>query len=239
MAQKRRVLVADDDRVTRQLMVDTLNNAGYQLVAAGDGAEAVSLFQRQKSDIVILDIVMPTMDGFTACQRIREISTVPIVMLTVRGKTDDVVKGLESGADEYLVKPIQPRELVARVNAIIRRTAGFTNGKAPVLRVNGLEIDPQRRRVLVNGAEAKLSPTEFELLYWLASNPGTIFDRQALFRKVWGSEYLGNTNLIDVCVRRLRQKIEPTPASPKYIRTVRGVGYGFSEDETDGDEDLA
>jgi len=142
-----------------------------------------------------------------------------------------VVRGLDCGADHYLVKPVKPRELVARINAIMRRAEGLLKEPgAPVLRASGLEIDPQRRRVLVEGREATLSPTEFELLYFLASNPGRVFERQVLFRRVWGSEYLGNTNLIDVCVRRLRQKIEPNPAKPRFVLTVRGVGYRFTEE---------
>lgn len=231
MAGKRRILVADDDRLTRQVLTDALENAGYQVFNCADGLEAVSLFQRYKADLVILDVLMPKQDGFVACRRIRELSPVPIVLLTVRGSEEDVVRGLDCGADHYLVKPVKPRELVARINAIMRRAEGILKEPgAPVLRASGLEIDPQRRRVLVEGREATLSPTEFELLYFLASNPGTVFERQVLFRRVWGSEYLGNTNLIDVCVRRLRQKIEPDPAEPRFVLTVRGVGYRFTEE---------
>lgn len=233
--QKRKILVADDDRLTRQVIVDTLRRADYVVYDCADGVEALQAFQRQHPDLVLLDIMMPRLDGFSVCRRLREQSQVPIVMLTVRGATDDVVRGLEAGADDYLIKGMHPRELVARINAIVRRSIdGFRGPGAPVVRVAGVEIDPQRRRVLVEGREARLSPTEFELLYFLASHPGEVFDRQTLFRRVWGSEWLGNTNLIDVCVRRLRQKIEPDPAAPRYIRTVRGVGYGFVEDTPAG-----
>ncbi|MBI2322315.1 MAG: response regulator transcription factor [Chloroflexi bacterium] len=231
--QKRKILVADDDRLTRQVIVDTLRRADYVVFDCVDGLDAVQTFQRQHPDLVLLDIMMPRLDGFSVCRKIREQSQVPIVMLTVRGATDDVVRGLEAGADDYLVKGMHPRELVARINALVRRNVdGFRGTGAPVVKVAGVEIDPQRRRVLVEGNEARLSPTEFGLLYFLASRPGEVFDRQLLFRRVWGSEWLGNTNLIDVCVRRLRQKIEPDPAEPHYIRTVRGVGYGFTDDAT-------
>lgn len=236
--QKRKILVADDDRLTRQVLVDTLRRADYVVYDCVDGLEALQTFQRQHPDLVLLDIMMPKLDGFSVCRRIREQSQVPIIVLTVRGATDDVVRGLEAGADDYLVKGMHPRELVARINAFVRRNIdGFRGPGAPVIKVAGLEIDPQRRRVLVEGREARLSPTEFELLYFLASHPGQIFDRQVLFRRVWGSEWLGNTNLIDVCVRRLRQRIEPAPAAPSYIRTVRGVGYGFTEEPSAGGED--
>jgi len=179
---------------------------------------------------VLLDVMMPYVDGFEACQRIRAQSDIPIVILTSRDGTDDVVHGFELGADEYITKPFKMAELLARVDAILRRVDGYKSRRAPpVVRVGPLEIDEPRHRVTVRGGEVNLTPMEFELLYFLAANAGQVFDRETLFKEVWGYEYVGETNLVDVCVRRLREKVEELPSRPRLIVTVRGVGYKLSD----------
>jgi len=180
--------------------------------------------------VVMLDVMMPYVDGFEACQRIREQSDVPIVILTSRNGTDDIVHGFELGADDYITKPFKTAELLARIESILRRVDGYKSRRAPpVVRVGPLEIDEPRHRVSVRGSEVNLTPMEFELLYFLAANAGQVFDRETLFREVWGYEYVGETNLVDVCVRRLREKVEEAPSRPRLIATVRGVGYKLSE----------
>ncbi|RRR72889.1 MAG: DNA-binding response regulator [Candidatus Viridilinea halotolerans] len=226
----RRILVADDDPSIATLIQLTLNDPRYEVVAAAHGLEALTLFGKQSFDMVILDVMMPYVDGFDACQRIREQSDVPIVILTSRDGTDDVVHGFELGADDYITKPFRTAELLARVESILRRVEGYTSRRAPpVVRVGPIEIDEPRHRVTVRGQEVNLTPMEFELLYFLAANASQVFDRETLFREVWGYEYVGETNLVDVCVRRLREKIEETPSRPRLIVTIRGVGYKLSE----------
>jgi DNA-binding response OmpR family regulator len=226
----RRILIADDDPAIGQLIQVTLKDPRYELTSVTNGLEALRAFDRQPFDVVILDVMMPYVDGFEACQRIREKSDVPIVILTSRDGTDDIVHGFELGADEYITKPFKTAELIARVEAILRRVEGYKSRRAPpVVRVGPLEIDEPRHRVTVRGSEVNLTPMEFELLYFLAANAGQVFDRETLFREVWGYEYVGETNLVDVCVRRLREKVEEMPSRPRLIVTVRGVGYKLSE----------
>ncbi len=226
----RRILVADDDPSIAALIQITLKDPRYELTAAANGLEALQAFEKQPFDVVILDVMMPYVDGFEACQRIREKSDVPIVILTSRDGTDDVVHGFELGADDYITKPFKTVELIARVEAILRRVEGYKVRRAPpVVRVGPLVIDEPRHRVTVRTGEINLTPMEFELLYFLAANAGQVFDRETLFREVWGYEYVGETNLVDVCVRRLREKVEEVPSRPLIIVTVRGVGYKLAE----------
>ncbi len=231
MSERRRILVADDDPKIGRLLQATLEEAGelsFEVVAVRDGLEAVRRFRKEPFDLVILDVMMPYVDGFAACRTIREESDVPIIILTAREGTDDVLQGFELGADDYVTKPFRVAELRARTLAILRRVEGgrFRRPSQPA-RVGDLEVDPRRHRVTVRGEEVQLTPMEFELLYFLASHPGEVFDRETLFREVWGRayEYTRETNLIDVCVRRLREKIEREPSAPQYLLTVRGVGY--------------
>jgi DNA-binding response OmpR family regulator len=226
----RKILVADDDPSIAALIQITLSGPRYDLTAVTNGLEALKAFEKQPFDVVILDVMMPYVDGFEACQKIRERSDVPIVILTSRDGTDDIVHGFELGADDYITKPFRTAELIARVEAIMRRVEGYKSRRAPpVVRVGELEIDEPRHRVSVRGQEVNLTPMEFELLYFLAANAGQVFDRETLFREVWGYEYVGETNLVDVCVRRLREKVELVPSRPRIIVTVRGVGYKLSE----------
>ena len=226
----RRILVADDDPSIANLIQITLKDPRYELVAAKNGLEALKAFETTKFDVVILDVMMPYVDGFEACQRIRERSDVPIVMLTSRDGTDDIVHGFELGADDYITKPFKTVELMARVESILRRVEGYKHRAAPpIVRIGELEIDEPRHRVVVRGSDVNLTPMEFELLYFLAANAGQVFDRETLFREVWGYDYVGETNLVDVCVRRLREKVEIEPSHPRLILTVRGVGYKLTD----------
>ncbi|NJM05390.1 response regulator transcription factor [Candidatus Gracilibacteria bacterium] len=229
-AAPRRILVADDDPSIATLIQITLKDSRYEVVATTNGLEALKAFDSAKFDMVILDVMMPYIDGFEATERIRAQSDVPIVILTSRDGTDDIVHGFELGADEYITKPFKTVELLARVEAILRRVEGYKNRRAPpIVRVGELEIDEPRHRVSVRGKEVNLTPMEFELLYFLAANAGQVFDRETLFREVWGYEYVGETNLVDVCVRRLREKVEIEASRPKIILTVRGVGYKLTD----------
>jgi len=225
----RRVLVAEDEAPIAKL-IETALRPRYELVVVTNGLDALKAFEQQPFELVLLDVMMPYVDGFEACQRIRAQSDIPIVILTSRDGTDDVVHGFELGADEYITKPFKMAELLARVDAILRRVDGYKSRRAPpVVRVGPLEIDEPRHRVTVRGGEVNLTPMEFELLYFLAANAGQVFDRETLFKEVWGYEYVGETNLVDVCVRRLREKVEELPSRPRLIVTVRGVGYKLSD----------
>lgn len=230
--ERRRILIADDDpnvpRLLEAGLTDPSSNSIYEVVAVPNGLEAVKRLQEGAFDLVILDVMMPYIDGFTACRKIREESDVPIIILTCRDGTEDVLQGFNLGADDYVTKPFRIGELCARVEAILRRTGrGSQQRHRQAARVGALVIDPRRHRVAIGGREVSLTPMEFELLYFLATHPGEVFDRATLFRQVWGREYEygRETNLIDVCVRRLREKIESNPSQPAYLITVRGVGY--------------
>lgn len=226
----RRILVADDDPAIVTLIVTTLDNPRYELVTVSNGLEAIAAFEASSFDAVILDVMMPFADGFQVCRHIRERSDVPILILTARSGTEDVVHGFELGADDYIPKPFKTAELIARMEAILRRVEGYQNRRAPpIVELGELHIDMPRHRVLVRGTEVNLTPMEFELLYFLAANVGQVFDRETLYREVWGYDHVGETNLVDVCVRRLREKVEAEPSRPTLIMTVRGVGYKFAE----------
>ncbi|WP_029215428.1 response regulator [Kallotenue papyrolyticum] len=228
--QRRRILVADDDPSIAQLVKTALRDPRYEVTAVVNGLQAINQFRQTTFDLVILDVMMPYVDGFEACKRIRDTSDVPIIILTSRDGTDDVVHGFELGADDYITKPFKIAELLARVEAILRRVEGRHERLAPpVLDVGEIHIDKPRHLVTLGGRPIALTPMEFELLYFLAANAGQVFDRETLFREVWGYEYVGETNLVDVCVRRLREKIEDEPSKPRRIVTVRGVGYKLAD----------
>jgi DNA-binding response OmpR family regulator len=235
MSQK--ILIIEDEEGIIHLLNLYLKDAGYNVVVARDGADGLALHAREKPDLVILDIMLPAIDGFEVCRRIRAWSKTPILILTARSDEDDRVNGLELGADDYLVKPFSPRELVSRVRAILRRTGsqeeterpmtpGARNEKKTLLSFPGLTIDLAARRVEVNGKEAALTPTEFDLLALLAQSPDRVFTREMLMNKVWGYDYLGDGHTIDVHISSLRKKVENDPAQ-RYIKTVWRVGYRF------------
>lgn len=235
MSQK--ILVIEDEEGIIHLLNLYLRDAGYLVVAARDGADGLALHAREHPDLVILDIMLPALDGFEVCRRIRSWSHTPILMLTARGDEDDRIQGLELGADDYLVKPFSPRELVSRVRAILRRV-GSTQGaqnQAPVsqpaaekavLGFPGLTVDILSRRVEVNGAEVMVTPTEFDILALLAQSPGRVFTREVLMNKIWGYDYYGDGHIIDVHISALRKKIE-SGSDYRYIKTVWRVGYKF------------
>ncbi|HEU5379624.1 MAG TPA: response regulator transcription factor [Ktedonobacteraceae bacterium] len=234
MSQK--ILVIEDEEGIIHLLNLYLRDAGYGVVVARDGADGLAMHARERPDLVILDIMLPALDGFEVCRRIRSWSQTPILMLTARGDEDDRIQGLEIGADDYLVKPFSPRELVSRVRAILRRVAGQENANARsgqqlaqekgVLSFPGLSVDILARRVEVRGAEVMVTPTEFDLLALLAQAPGRVFTREVLMNKIWGYDYYGDGHIIDVHISALRKKIE-TSSDYRYIKTVWRVGYKF------------
>jgi DNA-binding response OmpR family regulator len=233
MAQK--ILIIEDEEGIVHLLNLYLRDAGYDVVIARDGADGLALHAREHPDLVILDIMLPALDGFEVCRRIRAWSQTPILMLTARGDEEDRIAGLELGADDYLVKPFSPRELVSRVRAILRRTGGQEGGElrnAPVatakevLHFLSLTVDLAGRRVEVNSSEVALTPTEFDLLALLAKSPERVFTREMLMNKIWGYDYYGDGHIIDVHISALRKKIEAN-SEYRYIKTVWRVGYKF------------
>jgi len=219
------VLLVEDDPIISEGTELLLERAGLRVWAADDGAKAVEVFGQHRFDAVVLDILLPTLDGLEVCRRIRRVSQVPIVMLSARSETVDVVSGLELGADDYVTKPFHGPELVARVRAALRRARA--DERPCVVRIHDLEIDSAAFRVLQYGVELTLSATEFRLLLELARNPDRVLTRDLLLERVWGYDYLGDSRLVDMAVKRLRHKLGDDPAAPRYIATVRGVGYRF------------
>jgi DNA-binding response OmpR family regulator len=218
-----RILAVEDDERIRTAVRMALEDEGWEVDEAASGEDAIELFGQTPSDVVLIDLMLPGMDGFELCRSIRRQSDVPIVMVTARTDTHDVVAGLEAGADDYVTKPFQPKELSARIRALLRR-ARPTPGSAH-LRFGDLEVIPAEGVVRRDGDEVHLTKTEFRLLCELASTPGRVFSREQLLERVWGYDYFGDGRLVDVHVRRLRTKIEADPANPRHVVTVRGLGY--------------
>ena len=223
------ILVVDDEDVVRDVVVRYLEHEGMKTVQAADGEEARRIVELNPPDLVILDVMVPKVNGLDLCGWIRERSDIPVILLTARGEESDRITGLELGADDYVVKPFSPRELVIRVKAILRRTGSGQRRSPEILEVVGLTIDGQSRRVHREGSEVTLTATEFDLLYCLASHPQTVFSREQLMAQVWGYEAAldAGTSTVTVHVRRLREKIEDDPSDPLIIITIWGVGYRF------------
>ncbi len=223
------ILVVEDDPVALRVTQDVLEAAGYRTVGAQNGREGLRRLYEARPDLVILDIILPDMDGWEVCRRIREITSVPIIFVTSRGRTEDRVKGLRMGADDYLVKPFAPAELEARVEAVLRRARLAPAKKPSLLRfANGeLVIDTQARRVVVRGQEVSLTPTEYRLLLFLAEHAGEVLAIETIGAEVWPDEKASSSENIRWHVWRLRQKIEADPEKPAFILTARGVGYQF------------
>lgn len=226
---KIRVLVTDDEpRYIRAIQVN-LEASGYEVITARDGLEAVDLAARAKPDLIILDIRMPKMDGYQACQYIREFSAVPIIMLTALAENADKVKGLDAGADDYVTKPFSADELLARVRAVLRRVELAGQPETPAtFQTGNIMIDFSQRRVFLDDQEIELTPTEYRLLYELVKQPGRILVPEFLLEEVWGVGYEGENRLLWQAIHRLRQKIERDPRNPEYIQTKPGLGYVFN-----------
>ena len=222
------ILVVDDETPIVDMLRFNLQKAGYKVIAAYDGMAALDLAVAKKPDLILLDVMLPKMDGFEACRKIRETSDVPILMLTAREEEIDKVFGLESGADDYITKPFSVRELMARIKANLRRGSG-EGGDDSVITIDTLEINSSLYEVKKDGVNIELTLREFELLKFLATQPGHTFTREQLLQKVWGYDYFGDVRTVDVTVRRLREKIEDNPAAPERIMTRRGVGYYYSK----------
>jgi two-component system, OmpR family, response regulator MtrA len=221
------VLLVEDDPSIREIATLGLEQAGFRVSATGDGRDALLRFKEGAFDLVVLDVMLPSLDGLEVCREIRRESQMPIVMLSARSELHDVVVGLELGADDYVTKPFELPELVARIKAVLRRsTAGPADGS---ISAGGLEIDPAAFSVRKGGEDVALTATEFRLLLELARRPKQVFTRELLLELVWNYDYLGDSRLVDVAVQRLRGKIEDDPAQPKLIQTVRGVGYRFGQ----------
>jgi DNA-binding response OmpR family regulator len=234
VSKKANILVVDDEPHVQKLVKANLETSGYRVLIAADGEQAVQAVDSEMPDLVILDLMLPKMDGYTVCQRIREFSVVPIIMLTARSAPVDLVHGFEVGADDYLTKPFSVTELLMRVQAVLRRSKwpeeilshqSFTTGP--------IEIHFAQHRVLAQGDEVKLTPTEYRLLVYLASNANRVISHRELLRAVWGPEYGEETEYLRVYVRYLRQKLEPVPSEPRYLLTQPGAGYMLYQPDED------
>jgi DNA-binding response OmpR family regulator len=225
------ILLVDDEESLQKLLTFPLARDGFRVVPAHDGEEALDRFAQERVDLVVLDVMLPKLDGLEVCRRLRATSSVPILMLTARDDELDKVLGLELGADDYMTKPFSVREFRSRVRALLRRASAPRHepGAEEVIEADGLKIDPGRRRVDVRGNEVTLTYVEFEILRAMAERPGRVFTRQALLERLWGDSDYRDPRTIDVHVRHLREKLEQDPRRPEYIFTVRGVGYRFRD----------
>jgi two-component system, OmpR family, alkaline phosphatase synthesis response regulator PhoP len=230
-----KILVVEDDENLRRLVAAYLEREGYEISQAADGAAALAMAEEGQPHLVVLDLMLPKLGGLEVARAIRAKRATPILMLTARGSETDILEGFEAGADDYLVKPFSPKVLVARVQAILRRTGSGLAGSATDAIDHGrISIDFRAHLVRVGGRDIDLTATEFDLLRVLAEHPGWVYSREELLEAVWGYSYLGESRLVDVHVANLRKKIEDDPANPQFVRTVRGVGYRFEPAGTDG-----
>lgn len=219
-----RILVVEDDERIRAALRLALEDEGYDVQEAPSGEGALRSFEQRPADVVLIDVMLPGMDGFEVCRSLRRTNDVPIIMVTARADTHDVVAGLEAGADDYITKPFVPKELSARIRAALRRVRAGADGPGSLV-FGELEVRPQEGVVRRRGEDVHLTKTEFRLLCELASSPGRVFSREMLLERVWGYDYFGDARLVDVHVRRLRTKIEDDPAEPRHVVTARGLGY--------------
>jgi two-component system KDP operon response regulator KdpE len=225
---RRRILVVDDEERMVRFIRLNLEHDGFQVSEAFNGKQAVQRLRDVNPDLILLDVMMPDLDGFEVLEMVREISNVPVIMLTAKGEEDDRVRGLEKGADDYVTKPFSPRELVSRVRAVLRRTEGATGSMHGLIEVDErLKIDFDRREVWLEGKIVKLRPTEYRLLFHLVQNAGWVVSHDQLLAKVWGYEYRDEPHYVRLYINYLRQKLEKDASNPKYILTERGVGYRF------------
>jgi DNA-binding response OmpR family regulator len=233
-AKKTTILVVDDDVQLLKIVTHNLEAEGYQVLGVRDGVQALEAIERQAPDLILLDVMLPGMDGFQVLQQVRAFSAVPIIMLTARGRGQDKVKGLDLGADYYLTKPFRVDELLARVRAVLRRTQFTPNGHAHSLgtttTIGELSIDYARHRVTKAGREVALTPTEYRILAYLAQNAGRVVTQDLLLEHVWGPEYVGEGHMLRVNITRLRRKLESDPSHPRNLLTRPGIGYFLVED---------
>ena len=227
MSVKTKVLLVDDEKTLVKALKFNLEKEGFEVVEAFDGEEALKKAFEINPDIIILDLMLPGLDGFEVCREIRKKEEIPIIMLTAKGEDIDKVLGLELGADDYMTKPFNPRELLARIKAILRRSSGREAGVRKQIRIGPLWIDLLQHRVRLKGQEVGLTAKEFALLSFLASNAGRVYSRDKLLEEIWGYDYFGDARTVDVHIRHLREKIEEDPGSPRLILTVWGTGYKF------------
>ncbi len=228
LAPVAKILVVDDEPNIREVVGLYLRRDGHTVVPAADGAEALKLYRRESPDLVVLDLMLPEVSGIEVCRRIQSERRVPVIMLTARGEEEDRIVGLGLGADDYVTKPFSPRELAARVEAVLRRTGEAAPEGGGVLVFDDLRIDTGTREVSVRGESVALTAREFDLLQYLASHPRQVFTRDQLMETVWGHVFSADTSTVTVHVRRLREKLEADPAHPRYLQTVWSVGYRFS-----------
>ena len=223
MARVQTVLIVDDEPIVREVVVSYLRRDGYWTLEAAEGEEACKLAESEQPDLIVLDLMLPGLDGLSVCRRLRSFSQVPVIMLTARGEEADRIVGLEVGADDYVTKPFSPRELAARVRTVLRR-ANPTQTEQ-LLQFSDVTIDAPSRQVTKGGREVRLTAKEFDLLYFLASHPRRVFSRDQLMHSVWGYDVPVDTGTVTVHVRRLREKIEDSPSQPEHLQTLWGVGY--------------
>ena len=231
---KEKILIVDDEEHIVELLKFNLQSAGYEVMEANNGIDALKIANENKPSLMLLDLMLPGMDGFDVCKEIKrnnEMKNTSIIMLTAKGEELDKILGLELGADDYITKPFSVRELLARVKAVLRRTNTFSESDSEIYKSKSLTVNFERHEVVVNNNKVDLSLKEFELLQILIKNKGKIFKREVLLDKIWGYEYIGETRTVDVHIRYLRKKIEEDDKNPRFIETIRGVGYRFNPEE--------
>ena len=229
----KRILLVDDEPLILKGLRYTLEQEGYEILTAADGEEALQVFFEQQVDLVLLDVMLPKMDGIQVCQRIRESSNVPILMLTAKGEDMDKILGLEYGADDYMTKPFNILEVKARIKTVLRRAGSpAANEEKKLIRVHDMEVNIVNRSVTLGGKEVRLTAKEFDLLQLFITNRGKVFSRETMLETVWKYDYMGDARTVDVHIRRLREKIERNPAQPEFIFTKWGVGYYFTDKDS-------
>ena len=229
----KRILLVDDEPLILKGLRYTLEQEGYEILTAADGEEALQVFFEQQVDLVLLDVMLPKLDGIQVCQRIRESSNVPILMLTAKGEDMDKILGLEYGADDYMTKPFTILEVKARIKTVLRRAAQpAANEEKKIIRVHDMEVNIVNRSVTLGGKEVRLTAKEFDLLQLFITNRGKVFSRETMLETVWKYDYMGDARTVDVHIRRLREKIERNPAQPEFIFTKWGVGYYFTDKDS-------
>lgn len=225
-----RIMVAEDEKQMQDIIVEYMRRGGHSCVTAEDGIEALALLKEDCADLLILDVMMPHLDGFTVCRLVRERSGIPIILLTARAAEEDKLKGYEFGADDYMTKPFSPSELVARVKAHLARYTRLVSSQQKtndIVEIRGIRIDKTARRVYIDGEEKAFTTKEFDLLTFLAENPNHVFTKEELFREIWDMDSIGDIATVTVHIKKIREKIEADTANPQYIETIWGVGYRF------------